>query len=138
MTERLVPLEAGAQLPPVRDVGVVSITDDRKGLLVILEDAAGREIKVYFAEPFAYRNMDEGNRLRTLEVVSPSGLDVLCEMQNSAWLEWFHEESYEIRRSLGLRHYFVLTPDDWIDVIAVDPPVVEIAEGHKAGPKTTV
>ena len=83
MAERWTRIEVGAELPRVRDVQMVSLTDDRSGLHVILADNAGRAFHLRFGETFAYRNIDEGNRLRSLAAVSPSGEDVLCEVADS-------------------------------------------------------
>ena len=48
---------------------------------------------------------------------------VLHRVEDSEWNHRFVEEGGE----RDLVHYLVVTGDDWVDVLAPDPPVVEPA-----------
>jgi len=46
-------------------------------------------------------------------------------LENSRSLEWFHKESYEIRKDDNPLHYAIITPNNCIDVISSSLPKVE-------------
>jgi len=122
--------DAGIELPRVGDVDVEAIADTRDGFCVILRSHSGHKVRIAFKQPLAYRNMDEGDRLRSLPMLKPTGDHLLmCFVEESEWLRWFHDESYDMHRSQDVRHYAILTPDDWIDVLSVTPPLVEVLSG---------
>lgn len=98
---------------------------DRKGVLEIrLVDEARRRLSITFDCYLAYRKLDEGDALVTLEEVSRR-----CELgksfyvvDDSSFVDWFVSQTYEARSPDDLDHYAVHTINDVIDVISPAPP----------------
>jgi|UniRef100_UPI00378496B7 hypothetical protein len=101
----------------------VSLIDDREGFRVITTPShtpyeVTSLITFQFRRAFAYRNIDEAKRLRTLNALSEQGIlhaSSLYTVEPSSWLEWFFAENFEMP---NLVHYAIYTSDDMIDVIA--------------------
>lgn len=124
--EQLSAFDTDVALPRVRDVDLVELIHDKDGFrLTLAVGTSASVIRISFRCPLAYRNTDEGVRLRTLAVLKPTGDSVLCVVDQSEWLRWFQEESYGIHDSQPIVHYAILTPDDWVDVLSATPPRVE-------------
>ncbi len=77
---------------------------------------------------FALRIMYEGNFLKdsydmdetvTKMQLEPSSWQkwTLFIVENSHYLEWFHEQSVDINRDLKIVHYVIKTPDDVTEVL---------------------
>jgi hypothetical protein len=101
---------------------------DANGVLEIaLEDEGGRKLTVSFNSYLAFRKMDEGDALLTLEDVEASTEPGtrLYSVATSEYLRWFHFESEAIHKGQLLVHYCLTTVDSVIDVISFDPPLVQ-------------
>jgi len=90
----------------------------------------------------AYQNIDEGRRLKMLEYLS-NNYDsqfyaewTLFEIENSSYLNWFHNESFGIHKDEGISHYMLLTENDVIDILsAYEPDVVIIPRQKETDPE---
>jgi hypothetical protein len=98
---------------------------DRKGILEIrLIDEGRRRLSITFDCYLAYRKLDEGDALVTLEEVTQR-----CELgksfylvEESSFLDWFVSQTCGSRSRDHLQHYAVHTINDVIDVISPTPP----------------
>jgi len=100
--------------------------DDWEGFRIILSHyETGRMLRISFDPALSYRNTDEGDLLKTEAVAEGLFKWPLYTVENSRFLEWFHKESYEIRKDDNPLHYAIVTPNDFVDIISAFPPIVE-------------
>ncbi len=103
------------------------IHDDYEGLRILLkgEEAQSSILRLSFDSVFAYRNIDEGYLLRTLNKMDNPGESTFYIVENSTWIEWFNEESYGTLENSKITHYAIYTPNDCIDLLTEYEPKVE-------------
>jgi hypothetical protein len=100
--------------------------DDWEGFRLLLRHyETGRMLRITFDPALSYRNTDEGDLLKTEDISEGFFKWPLYIVENSRFLKWFHEESYEIRKKDNPLHYAIVTQNDFIDVISAFPPIVE-------------
>ena len=104
-----------------------AIHDDYEGFRILLrgEDNSSSMLRITFESLLAYRNIDEGNRLKTMEQATNFGSSSLYIVEDSTWIKWFNEESYGIHKSNKIIHYAIYTPNDCIDVLSEYEPKIE-------------
>ena len=104
-----------------------AIHDDYEGFRILLkgENSRSKTLRMFFESILAYRNVDEGYMLRTLESIKDREIFPLYTVHNSIWLRWFHEESYNIVSNKMITHYSIVTPNDIIDILSEFEPIVE-------------
>ncbi|MGN6370999.1 MAG: hypothetical protein ACTHN5_22320 [Phycisphaerae bacterium] len=97
-----------------------SLRDSADGLEIFLSHGGGSAV-IKFWNPLAYRNCDEGKRLKTLsELHVREGIYVV---ENSTLAAWLHEES-GYTGDMNLVTYAVVTINDWIEVVCSQPPEI--------------
>jgi hypothetical protein len=85
-------------------------------------------LNIYFNGVFSFRSADEGDLLKTLserEKTDNTNNWSLFTVENSLYLEWFHEQSYDIHKKDQIIHYLIATPNDVIDVLDSETPCVK-------------
>jgi len=82
---------------------------------------------VFFDSAISYRNHDEGDLLRTLNEVHEHDVWPFFKVENSHYLEWFNQENFDIHKNKAIVHYLFATPNDVIDVLSFDSPVLRWA-----------
>ena len=104
----------------------VHILDADGVLEIALETQSGQKLKLAFASYLAFRKMDEGDAVHTLEDIEETSEPGtrLYAVAESEYLRWFHFESDAIHKGQKLNHYCLATLDSIIDVISFDPPEV--------------
>jgi hypothetical protein len=104
-----------------------ALHDDYEGFRIILRGEAkdSRTLRITFDLPLAYRNMDEGSLLKSLKNIKTPGDSSLYFVNDSSWIEWFHQESCGIYKGKNIIHYAIITPNDCIDVLSEYAPNVE-------------
>ncbi len=111
---------------------LLSLTDDERGLLIRLDhyaaDGARAVYEIAFPARRAYRTIDEGFRLKAWDeswetARSGSNCPVLI-VGDSDFLAEFHELSLHVLAGTPLVHYFVVTNNDCVDVLADTEPRV--------------
>jgi hypothetical protein len=103
---------------------------DREGTLVItLLDDAGHRTKLSFDSYMTYRKLDEGDALLTLANMRKSGgtAKYFYLVEDSDFVVWFNKERCNQDTSQVLRHYVVAAINDVVDILALDPPSLELA-----------
>jgi len=106
------------------------LSDESGKLSLDLLDESDNAITVTFDHYLVYRKIDEGNALKSLPTLK-AAVDRriwIYNVPDSAFLEWFYEESYDIRRGEDLKHYAVITSNDIVDVISPSPPTCKITQ----------
>ena len=101
--------------------------DDYEGFRILLrgDDPTSPVLRISFSPSLAYRNIDEGDLLRTIYGIPDLGASSLFMVENSTWLEWFQEESHGIHDGEDIMHYAIYTANDCIDVLSAFDPTVE-------------
>jgi len=102
-----------------------AIHDDVEGLVIVLMAPEGASFRVRFPMRLAFRVTDEGDRLRSMEYLDGRAATPIGRIKNSSWLRWFIEETLDIRKGDPLTHWCVVTPNDIVDVLSMEVPVVE-------------
>ena len=99
------------------------LTDDRDGLVLLLsEQQNGPQLQVLFDGYLSYRNTDEGDLLVTLVKLKDLTPWPLFRVDNSAYLDWFHSESYGIHQGEPIQHFVIATPGDVVEVLTLGEP----------------
>lgn len=110
------------------DLLVYGLYDDFEGFRILLSRPGvwgNPFLRITFYGRDAYRNTDEGARLRLQELGQDFSLSSLYIVENSSWLEWFYKENYGILKGLGIKHYAIITQNDIIEVLNRSEPDVE-------------
>jgi hypothetical protein len=102
------------------------IHDDYEGFRILLkgEDQNASILRIKFESALAYRNVEDGKRSKTQDLLSDAKDFSLYTVINSKWLNWFSEENYGMYDGLNLVHYAILSLNDWIDVLSAEQPIV--------------
>jgi hypothetical protein len=111
-----------------------ALIDNREGfILEFSNDMNDKKYVVKFEDGVvSYRNSDEGSLLKTLHYLDQQyGTDFYSEwtlfvVRNSAYKQWFLEESSGVFEPDQLQHYVFFTPHDVIEVLTTYPPSIEI------------
>lgn len=103
-----------------------AIYDDYEGFRILLkgEEESSPTLIFEFNNARAYRKLDEGDILRTIDSIDNPGRSSLYLVDNSSWLEWFIEDGYGINKDSKIKHYAIYTPTDCIDILSEAPPNV--------------
>ena len=112
-------------------VDYAKIIDDERGLRIKLIFENNLQIEFVFeTSVISYNVCDEGRRLKTLDIIlNQYGADFFgaCPVymvENSNYLKWLHEESYDIISRYTIYHFVFLTSNEVIDVLATHSPKV--------------
>lgn len=98
--------------------------DDADGFRVICGDVeSDRRFEFRFDNYIAYRNTDEGARLKSLNQFPYNSREwCLYKTHESDFIQWIKEESNGIYSSNTITHYFFATQDDIVEVLSVEEP----------------
>jgi hypothetical protein len=101
--------------------------DDYEGFHILLRggESSSRMLRIAFDPALVYRNIDDGDLLKTICTLSEPEVSSLFTVENSTWLEWLHEESHGIHDGEAIIHYAIYTANDCIDVLSAFEPTVE-------------
>lgn len=102
---------------------------DQDGLdLILTSDDLTTKLIAHFDEHLCFRVIDEGDFLRTQNQIKTISGWTFFKVKQSSFLRWFHEESYNIRKSDDIIHYAFVTPDDIVDILSLAPPKVMLGD----------
>lgn len=74
---------------------------------------------------YSLRVTDEGDLLKMLDYFNGKMTTGVYKVENSSYLEWFHEQSENIHDEV-IEHYLIVTIDEVIEVLASVEPSIEI------------
>ena len=125
MDERFKPAFTSPEVPPGSNL--TALRDDSEGLTVVLTapDVDETTYQVRFPKRLAVRITDEGDRLRSMDYLHGRAATPIGTVEDSSWVQWFIAETLDIRKMDPLTHWCIVTPNDIIDVIAMEPPDIE-------------
>jgi len=126
--EQFEPVVLSPALPA--DSNMAALHDDAEGLAIVLTAPEGASFRIRFRMRLAYRVTDEGDRLRSMEYLDGRAATPTGRIKNSSWLRWFIAETLDIRKGDPLTHWCVVTPNDIVDVLSMEVPVVERISGN--------
>ena len=124
MKESFVPVKTRPEVPANSEL--VQLRDDSSGLTIVLEAPDNSKLDVCFPNRLAFLVTDEGDRLRSMGFLNGAAKTPVGRIEHSQWKQWFISEALEVRESETLEHWCVATPNDIVDVISKEPPVVSI------------
>ena len=128
MMESFVPTSTDPIIPASSNLSLLQ--DDSSGLILVLEAPDETSYEIHFPGHLAYMVTDEGDRLRSMEYLTGRAATPVGCIENSKWKGWFVEESLGIREADQLIHWCIVTPNDIIDIIALESPVVKVRAGN--------
>lgn len=103
------------------------IVDDDKGLNVTLNEAnSDNVLSFYFQSVISYQNIDETNTLKRLDsfpILSTEWPLFICN--ESTYIDWLIDQSWEIVKRENLCHYILTHGDGIMDIVAYVPPDVK-------------
>jgi hypothetical protein len=104
------------------------IVSDADALLVEVASEDRRiSYLIRFEFAIAFRVSREGDRLHTSFLLPKNAaMRTIYEVLNSNYERWLGEESLNIWNTSVLRHFCIVTQDDWIDVLSTQPPEVTL------------
>jgi len=107
-----------------KSIFIVGLYDDSKSFRIICRDIySQRKFKFIFDEYIAYRNSDEGARLKSHNLFPSNSREwCLFKTDNSEFINWIIDESTGIYSSNEIIHYFFTTSDDIIEVLSLNEP----------------
>lgn len=103
---------------------ITSIVDDRRGLVVRLEDNVEgvRKGELSFGSHYAYRNFNEADLHSYWSSVGGVLESGLYNAADSEFLEWAARQSVYGELDASIRHYMIVSVDDVLEVLSFDQP----------------
>lgn len=116
--------------PALNDVpyDLASLADEKGVLALRLVGSGGDVVRMYFNGYVFYSKMDEGDALRTLEMLRQTSCIgfALVSAEGSELLDWFCRENYGVRSGMQLTHYILLAQNDLVNVISIGEPNISM------------
>ena len=129
---------------PIDDLPVLlyleELRDNYQGITLKLqgEEKTSPLLVVNFDGALSYRTTDEGDLLKTLGEVEGYGAWSLFKVENSKYVEWFHEQSLGIRRDQEIVHFVFATANDVVEVLDLEPPTLRWETALSSGATSSV
>ena len=100
---------------------------DENGLTIYLnsEDHTDKILSIQFAECEAFREIGDEFKTKFWHDVDIEEDYPLFIVENSEWVEQFHQQSEDHFRDLHLQHYAIWTTENWIDILSSIKPLVQ-------------
>lgn len=110
-----------------KKIHVMGIYDDYEGFRIIVRgDGDTNLFRFKFDNYIAYRNSDEGARLKSLNLFPNDSREwCLFQSNNSEFIDWIVSESSGIYLKESITHYYFATPNDIVEVLSLDEPEIE-------------
>jgi hypothetical protein len=99
---------------------------DEDGLTIYLnsEDHLDKVLSIYFDEYEAFNETGDEFKTKFWHETDIEEDYPLFIIENSDWIEQFHQQSENQFRDLPLIHYAIWTTENWIDILASSKPEV--------------
>ena len=124
MKESFIPVKTSPEVPACSEL--LQLRDDSSGLTLVMEAADNSKLDVCFPQRLAFLVTDEGDRLRSMGFLNGAAKTPVGRIEHSQWKQWFISETLGVRDGSPLEHWCIATPNDIIDVMSEDPPVVRV------------
>lgn len=111
---------------------IEKLVDDKNGTVLLFKhENENITLKVVFEHStLSLRSTDEGRRLKTINFLDEKyGTEFYTKwtffrVNNSNYVEWFNQETYNMYDAYNIVHYVFLTPDDVIEILSTYEPIV--------------
>lgn len=104
------------------------LKENENGLTIsLIESDNSPSLIIHFDVYCSYRVTDEGDLLKTLSNIENKdclGKSTLFTVENSIYLQWFHEQTYNRWKDNQVTHYLIATPDQVIEIIHTHSPTL--------------
>ena len=99
---------------------------DEEGLAIFLnsEDHADKILSIRFTECEAFHEIGDEFKTKFWHETDIEEDYPLFIVENSDWIEQFHQQSENHFRELPLIHYAIWTTENWIDILSASNPIV--------------
>jgi len=87
-------------------------------------DASPEMININFEWLHSFRVTDEGDLLKLQNELKGTLLEGVYQIEGSAYLQWFNDQSYDSHAAENISHYLFVTGNDVIDVLSSIPPII--------------
>lgn len=123
--KNFIPHDFKLDLPHKVELYLDEVRDNKNGLVFIFSDPSSKfHVEVKFDSHLMYRVSDESYRLkRTSEL---SEFSFLMKTDESSFIKWFHEESFNVYTKDRIYHFLILSSDDVIDVLSYEDPSITL------------
>ena len=123
--EKFTEYDIGVVFPIDTQLFLVRTIDDENGLRFEFRDSKiGMALSLTFDSYSMYRVSNESYRHRVWDQISTASFVVASN--DSDFIQWFHCESSNLYIDSNIKHYLILSADDYIDVLSFDAPLVTI------------
>jgi hypothetical protein len=112
--EQLVQWEPISGLPRILDPISIALNCGKgAGLRFTLAESStgGRSFHVAFEKVLAFRLANESYRLKLLESIKNELPWPTYKVENSEWIEWFHDQTLGIYRDWPVEHFLIIGED---------------------------
>ena len=127
MQEKLVKWEPIEKIE--NEMYLEGLYDDWEGFRLLLRgvNKSSGMLRIIFDPAWSYRYIDEGDLLKSLNERKRNieGAWPLYTIENSKYIEWFNEESFDMHKDKNIAHYAIYTPVHLVDVLSAFTPKVE-------------
>lgn len=107
-------------------IHILGVYDDFEGFRIVVRGDNNSLYKFKFENYLAYRNADEGARLKSLQLFPTNSREwCLFKSYQSDFIEWIVTESNGIYTIDQITHYIFMTPNDVIEILSLDEPEIE-------------
>jgi len=115
-------------LPRILDTPSL-INDYENGFVLTLveEKSDGRAFNIRFEQPLAFRSANERYRLKLISWLHPELPWPTFKVENSQWVDWFHDQSLGVYSDSLVEHYAFIG-EDVIEVLSARPPICSEVE----------
>ncbi|WP_283610438.1 hypothetical protein [Faecalispora anaeroviscerum] len=119
---------------------VDSICDSKEGFIITLSDSENESEKVQVVFPesvHAYRSTNESYRQKIItDLDCKYGSEfyskwTIFKVDQSEYLKWLSDQSYEISDSESLHHFSIIAVDSVVDIIAAYEPEIKCFSDYR-------
>lgn len=113
---------------------LTKLLQDWNGVRITFQDTKIQVNIIYKDEILAIRSIDAEDRWKTVdEVLGKHGGDFFRQnlmflVDNSEFKQWYIKENYDTRVENEIEHHVFATANDFIDVLALHSPVIQITK----------
>lgn len=112
-----------------KTIYIEGLYDDYEGFRVIVRgEKSSRLYRISFDNYYiGYRNFDESERIKSIPEFPMNSREwCLFKSQNSDFINWLVEESCGIQSKGDITHYYIMTPNDIVEILCLKEPKVEL------------
>lgn len=92
--------------------------------IIVTLDGVNSDFRFFFDWTHSFRVTDEGDLLKMLGEQKGKMRVGIYKVEDSSYLEWFNDQSFNIHEKEKIIHYLIVTVNDIIDVLSSESPVI--------------